>query len=233
MARSARWLLVLLCGCAAAPAPFDGPIATRDGAVYTRTAGTGPDVVLLHGLGDSSLTWHRIEEPLRAAGHRVTVLDALGAGRSDKPDGPYAIEAHVDRLARACDALGIERATLVGNSLGGSVALRFAMRFPDRVRALVLISPGAYPQRGWTDGFLRGIPDVSGWLQRVPPALVAQTALAVNFGDPRAVPRELGPRLVQDLPNARPVELPAIGHVPQPEVPERVLDEVLPFLAAP
>lgn len=174
------------------PAPpllpsFEGLLPTADGRLWVRCAGRGPDVVLLHGLGDNAGTWHRLEDRLRECGFRVTAIDSLGAGRSDKPAGPYGIDAHVARLCAVCDRLAIERPVLVGNSLGGTFALRCAQLHPQRVRALVLISPGAFPEGGWTSGWWWNLPGLDGWLERVPPTLVARTALAINFGEPARI----------------------------------------------
>ncbi len=143
-------VLLSLMGCCATkttrvePLPPGGVLRVGGHKLFFRQTGTGPDVVLLHGLGDSSLGWQFIEPALVQAGYRVTVWDALGAGRSDKPSGDYSIQAHVQRLERMLDALGIERAVLVGHSLGGTVALRMAEEHPERVVALCLIDPGAY-----------------------------------------------------------------------------------------
>jgi predicted alpha/beta-fold hydrolase len=113
---------------------FDGE------SIFVRQAGEGPDVVLLHGLGDSSLGWQFLEEPLLQAGYRVTVWDALGAGRSSKPSGgDYSLAAHLRRLVRVLDALAIENAAIVGHSLGGSLALGLAQAHPGRTAALCLI----------------------------------------------------------------------------------------------
>jgi pimeloyl-ACP methyl ester carboxylesterase len=110
-----------------------------------RQAGAGPDVVLLHGMGDSSIGWQFIEPVLIQAGYRVTIWDALGAGRSAKPaKADYSIQAHVSRLQEMTGVLGIREAVFVGHSLGGSVALRYAQQNPGKVRGLFLIDPAAY-----------------------------------------------------------------------------------------
>ncbi|MBI1852990.1 MAG: alpha/beta hydrolase [Planctomycetes bacterium] len=131
----------------------DGRFLGIDGRrIFVKQSGAGPDLFLLHGLGDSHLGWQRVFPALVAVGHRVTAWDALGAGESDKPSrDDYSIEGHATRLVAAMDALGIERATLVGNSLGGSVALMVAESRPERVSALVLIDPAAY-REGAMDG---------------------------------------------------------------------------------
>src|SRR5262245_56995282 len=178
--------LLCLAACSAAPAfrePFTGMVPTPGGRLWVHQQGSGRDVVLLHGLGDSSVTWRKVAPALAAAGFRVTELDSLGAGNSDLPAGPYDIPAHVERMRRVLDALGIERAVLVGNSLGGSIALRFCELQRQRAAALALISPAAFPAGGWTGNWLwewRALPAL---LERLPPRAIAEVALRVNFGD--------------------------------------------------
>lgn len=87
-----------------------------------RMAGKGESaVVLIHGIGDSSATWADVIPGL-AARHRVVAPDLLGHGASAKPRGDYSPGAYANGLRDLLSALGIERATLVGHSLGGAVA---------------------------------------------------------------------------------------------------------------
>lgn len=144
-------LSLFLVGCCSTPttgAPelaLGRVVAVGGHNLFFRQSGAGPDVVLLHGLGDSSIGWQFIEPKLVQAGYRVTVWDALGAGQSDKPpSGDYSIQAHVRRLNEMLNALGIQQAVFVGHSLGGSVALSLAQQNPEKVRALCLIDPAAY-----------------------------------------------------------------------------------------
>ncbi len=154
----ALFVSACLTGCAATdlsklPDLPPGQTLSVDGqSIFVSQSGTGPDLVLLHGLGDSSLGWQNLEGPLVAAGYRVTVWDALGAGRSPKPaDGNYSLAAHLRRLEIALDTLAIDEATIVGHSLGGSLALVFAHAHPERTAALCLIDPAAY-REGALDG---------------------------------------------------------------------------------
>src|SRR5207249_237450 len=105
----------------------------------------GPAVVLLHaGVADRS-EWAAHLEPLAAAGFRAVAVDLPGFGDAPEEPGPQA--PWRDVLA-TMDALGIERAAVVGNSFGAAVALRVAVAAPARVSALVLLSgraPGAEP----------------------------------------------------------------------------------------
>ena len=154
-----------LAGCATTdlsdlPDPPSGRSVSVGGeSIFVRQSGAGPDVVLLHGLGDSSLGWQFLEGPLVESGYRVTVWDALGAGRSAKPrDGDYSLVAHLRRLEGVLDQLGIERVHLVGHSLGGALALGFAHAHPERTAALCLIDPAAYREGALTGRWLWDVP---------------------------------------------------------------------------
>jgi len=106
-------------------------------------AGTGPTVILLHGLGGSSVAWSFNIGPLAEKFH-VVVPDQIGFGKSDKPLVNYRIRTYVDFLDQFCKQLKIERATLVGNSMGGWIAAMFTASFPDRVDKLVLVDAAGY-----------------------------------------------------------------------------------------
>jgi 4,5:9,10-diseco-3-hydroxy-5,9,17-trioxoandrosta-1(10),2-diene-4-oate hydrolase len=104
-----------------------------------------PPVVLLHGGGPGASAWSNFGRnlPVFADRFRTLMLDQPGFGRSDKPPvtGHYFTFA-ADALASLLDKLGVDRVHLVGNSLGGGTAVRFALRFPDRTGRLVLMAPG-------------------------------------------------------------------------------------------
>jgi len=115
---------------------------TVDGErVVYRAAGRGPVVLLVHGLAGSSVTWRHVMPSLA---ERFTVIapDLLGQGESDKPRGEYSLGVHANTLRDLLDALGHERATLIGQSLGGGVVLQFAHQFPERCERLVLVNSG-------------------------------------------------------------------------------------------
>ncbi len=105
--------------------------------------GEGPPVILVHGLGGSMWQWEYQQSAL-AASRRVITLDLLGSGLSDKPDIAYHPDQIVGFFRKFMDQLGIERAALVGNSMGAGVAIAMALVHPDRVDRLVLI--GGMPQ---------------------------------------------------------------------------------------
>jgi pimeloyl-ACP methyl ester carboxylesterase len=106
-----------------------------------RCAGSGPVIVLIHGMAGSSTTWRPVM-PTLAEHFTVIAPDLLGHGVSEKPRGDYSLGAFASGVRDLLLALGHERATLVGQSLGGGVAMQFAYQFPERCERLVLASSG-------------------------------------------------------------------------------------------
>jgi len=106
-------------------------------------AGTGPTIILLHGLGANSQVWAPNIAPL-AAKFRVIVPDQVGFGKSDKPLINYRLRTYVDFLDQFCKELGIQRASLVGNSMGGWIAAAYTLAFPEKVDRLVLEDAAGY-----------------------------------------------------------------------------------------
>ena len=106
-----------------------------------RKAGTGPLVVLLHGIAGSSATWTDII-PRLSDHHTVIAPDLLGHGESAKPPGDYSLGAYANLIRDLLEALDQPSGTIVGHSLGGGVALQFAYQFPERCERLVLVSSG-------------------------------------------------------------------------------------------
>jgi pimeloyl-ACP methyl ester carboxylesterase len=109
--------------------------------VTYRRAGKGSAIVLVHGITSSSLTWRTVM-PLLARGHTVIAPDLLGHGHSAKPRGDYSLGAYASGIRDLLIALEIPRATIVGHSLGGGVAMQFVYQFPERVERLVLVDSG-------------------------------------------------------------------------------------------
>ena len=106
-----------------------------------RIAGSGPAILLIHGIGDNSTTWNTVQAKLA---QRFTVIapDLLGHGLSDKPRADYSVAAYANGMRDLLSVLEIERVTLVGHSLGGGVAMQFAYQFPQYVDRLILVSAG-------------------------------------------------------------------------------------------
>ncbi|BBX01260.1 hypothetical protein BST36_26440 [Mycolicibacterium moriokaense] len=106
-----------------------------------RIAGTGPALLLIHGVGDSSASWSSVHAKLA---QRFTVIapDLLGHGESDKPRADYSLAAFANGLRDLLATLDIDRVTLVGHSLGGGIAGQFAYQYPHMVERVVLVSSG-------------------------------------------------------------------------------------------
>lgn len=131
----------------AAAAPGAGP-AAKDVEVHGfklhyLEAGSGPPVILLHGLGGDGSRWAPNIAPLAQRFH-VFALDQIGFGASDKPLANYHTGMLAEFLAGFMDAVGVEKAALVGNSMGASVATYFAVHYPTRVDKLVLADGAGY-----------------------------------------------------------------------------------------
>ncbi|MFL6282449.1 MAG: alpha/beta fold hydrolase [Pyrinomonadaceae bacterium] len=105
--------------------------------------GSGPVVVLLHGLGGNSSNWAFNISALSAK-YRVIAPDQIGFGRSDKPLINYRVGTYADFLDKLLDGLNVERATLVGNSMGGWIAALYAVKYPKRVERLVLVDAAGF-----------------------------------------------------------------------------------------
>ncbi len=106
-----------------------------------RQAGSGPVLVLIHGITSSSSTWERVM-PYLARRFTVVAPDLIGHGSSAKPRGDYSLGAHASGVRDLLLALGHERASIVGHSLGGGIAMQFSYQFPERTERLALIDTG-------------------------------------------------------------------------------------------
>jgi pimeloyl-ACP methyl ester carboxylesterase len=144
---SAALLIVLNFASAAAQATVTAP-TDKEAIVYGVKihyveAGSGPVVILLHGLGGNSSNWAFNINAL-AQSYRVIVPDQIGFGRSDKPLINYHVGTYVDFLDGLCKQLKIERASLVGNSMGGWVAAAYTLAHPEKVERLVLVDAAGF-----------------------------------------------------------------------------------------
>jgi pimeloyl-ACP methyl ester carboxylesterase len=109
--------------------------------ISTLTMGAGPDVLLLHGLGGAKSSFFDAAAALSRR-YRVHALDLPGFGASSKPTtAPYTARYFADTVRATMDALGIARAHVAGNSMGGRIAIELGLRHPDRVGGLVLLCP--------------------------------------------------------------------------------------------
>ena len=114
-----------------------------------RDEGDGEVLLLIHGMAGSSETWRSVIPPLSKK-FRVVAPDLLGHGHSAKPRTDYSLGAFAVWLRDFLDELGVSRATVVGHSLGGGVAMQFVYQHPDYAQRLILISSGGLgPDVGW------------------------------------------------------------------------------------
>ena len=105
---------------------------------YAEDMGTGPPLVILHGWAAGRVLWKPHQRRLRQQ-RRVVTFDLRGHGDAGKPEaGPYTIAQFADDLRQLLDALGLERTSLLGHSMGGMICQEFAIRHPQRVERLVL-----------------------------------------------------------------------------------------------
>jgi pimeloyl-ACP methyl ester carboxylesterase len=173
-----------------------------------RQAGGGPVVVLVHGITSDSSIWRRVMPEL-ARDFTVLAPDLPGHGESAKPPGDYSLGAHASTLRDLLAALGHERATFVGHSLGGGIAMQLSYQFPDLCERLVLVDSGGLGRE--VSPLLRaatlpGSDYVLGWLAasrlldvgRIAAGLLAKAGLKVDtdlreithaqrtFADPKA-----------------------------------------------
>ncbi len=169
MKRRIGCAVLLLLGAVLLLGPFLVPIPPLEGAVppreladadsrfidvgglevHYKLAGEGrPALVLLHGFAASTFSWREVMAPL-AQDYTVVAFDRPAFGLTERPrtwpgDSPYSTPAQAELTVALLDRLGIERAVLVGNSAGGTVAMLTALQYPERVEGLVLVDPAVY-----------------------------------------------------------------------------------------
>jgi pimeloyl-ACP methyl ester carboxylesterase len=169
--------------------------------VHCKASGEGrPVLILLHGFGASVFSWRKVMAPLAEFG-AVVAFDRPAFGLTERPlpgdwqgESPYSTEAAVQLTVRLLDELGAQQAILVGNSAGGAIAMQTALQFPQRVQALILVSPAVYGGGG--------VPGWSSWLLRLPQV------------------RRLGPLVVRSLVVRLENALPTAWHDPGTITPE-------------
>ena len=158
------------------------------------TAGTGPPLVLLHGAGDNALDWRWVL-PALARTHHVYAPDLPGSPESARPAADYSPAFFERFVAGFLDALGIERAVMVGNSLGGLVALRLALSEPARIGTLVLVDAaglGRTVNPVFTSVNVPGLAEAATPLWRTPAGAYQRAwgRAVLLFARPGNIPRE-------------------------------------------
>ena len=128
-----------------------GTVQANGQELYYELHGEGPPLVLLMGIGYDSSLWMLAQVPALSTQFQVILVDNRDAGRSSKARQPYTIADMADDVAGLLDALEIQRSHLLGLSMGGMIALEFALRHGDRLDRLVLAGTGAAPARSAVD----------------------------------------------------------------------------------
>lgn len=169
---------------AAPPSIF---VAADGVRVHVRDTGPrdAPAIIMLHGFGASLHTWEDWAQALSAE-YRVIRFDLPGFGLTGAdPTGDYTDARAEAVLAALMDTLHVPRAILVGNSMGGRIAWRFAASHKPRVTRLVLISPDGFAGAGFAYGQAIGVPMTARLLPYVLPTPLLRASLAPAYGDPQ------------------------------------------------
>jgi pimeloyl-ACP methyl ester carboxylesterase len=203
---------------AALEASYPGEYLRVDG-VRLRLRDTGPReapaVILIHGFGASLETWEPWARALSAR-YRVIRFDLPGFGLTGPdPTGDYTDAREIKILADMMDQMGLPRASLIGNSLGGRIAWNFAAQHPDRVTRLVLVSPDGFASPGFPYDKAPKTPLMMRLLPYVAPRGLLKANLAAAYGRPAAL-QEATVTRYRDLllaPGVRPAILARLGQV--------------------
>lgn len=167
-------------------------IEVAGNALHVRDTGgkTAPAVILLHGLGAHLQTWDGWADTLQSD-FRVIRFDLPGAGLS-APDatGDYTDERSVALLLALMDELGVKTASLIGNSIGGRIAWKFAAAHPKRVDNLVLVAPDGYASPGFEYGKPADVPATMSAMKYVLPKSMLRQNLELAYGDPEKLSGE-------------------------------------------
>jgi len=165
-------------------ASADDHVAVEGMRVHVRDAGSGPTLVLIHGFGSSLHSWDAWAADL-SRDHRVVRLTLPGHGLTGPdPTGDYSDARSLAVIDAVLTAKGVERATLVGNSLGGLLAFKYAAAHPDRVERLVLLAPGGFPNPGYSFGQKTEVPGPMRLLPYSLPESMVRQALTAMYADP-------------------------------------------------
>jgi pimeloyl-ACP methyl ester carboxylesterase len=161
--------------------------------LHVRDSGAreAPAVILLHGFGSSLHTWEPLARALSAE-YRVIRFDLPGFGLTGvDPSGDYTDARSVQVLGALMDRLGLARASLIGNSIGGKIAWNFAALHPERVDRLVLISPDGFASPGFEYGKKPHVPAMVRLMRHALPVFMVRQSLAPAYGDPAVLTDEL------------------------------------------
>jgi pimeloyl-ACP methyl ester carboxylesterase len=172
--------------------PADQFVRVGDQLVHVEQAGTGEPVVLLHGFGASTYSWRKVM-PALAESHRVVAIDLNGFGYTQRPTtrASYTREAQARLVLGTLDALGIDRAHIVGHSYGGGITLYLAFQHPERFRTMVLVDSSAptYPNdRRSRAAAFRPLDSLLARLVFLRPATIRRSLLSAYWDDSKVTP---------------------------------------------
>src|SRR5258708_3485301 len=168
---------------------------TTPSELHHKIYGTGNPVLCIHGFGASLFSWRNFVDPV-SQNYQLILIDLKGSGDSPKPPGSgYSIQDHADLIYKFILDQDLKNLTLVGNSFGGALALWLSIMLienePGRLRALLLIDPGAYPQ--YIPGYLKliGFPAIGALAVYLTPARwMAKIVLKLAYYDPKKITAE-------------------------------------------
>ncbi len=206
-------------------------VHAADGArLHYDVIGRGEPLLMIQGLGTDKNGWN-LQRLAFAHKYRTIALDNRGSGRSDKPDGPYSLQQMADDALTVLDAAGVERAHVMGASMGGAIAQLVAVGAPDRVRSLVLACT-ACRNHPWRRQLLAGWAEVA---ERDGMAALSRQAARWVIG-PRSWRRVsplfgwLGPLAMMRTPHAFAAQVSAILTAPEDESAELLAELRIPTL---
>jgi len=171
---------------------MSNPTPTASVDLHYKTYGAGDPVLCLHGFGASLFSWRNFVTPL-SQNYQLILIDLKGSGNSPKPpDSKYSTQDHADLIYRFILDHDLKNLTLVGNSFGGALSLLLAIMLlekePGRLRALVLIDPGAYKQYIPLYLKLIGFPIIGAAAIYLTPArCMAKSVLKLAYSDPKKI----------------------------------------------
>src|SRR5580693_8501313 len=202
------------------------------------SAGQGPPLLLIHGIGDSSSTWLPVVESF-ATDYTVIAPDLLGHGLSDKPRADYSVAAYANGMRDLLSVLDVDRVTVIGHSLGGGVAAQFAYTFPERCERLVLVGTGGIARSVSVLLRLAAAPNVDLLMPTYgSPVFKLGSRIAAHvlrlmetdLGHDTIFPVDQGHLSAASMPGSRLEVFEGAGHFPHHSVPERFTAVVRAFL---
>lgn len=177
--------------------PHSNYLQINGTAVHYCDEGNGPVIVALHGIMDSLHTWDGWVHEIGGC-YRIVRMDLPGFGLTGpSAAGDYSKDAFVRFLDQFVTALGISRFTLVGNSLGGAIAWNYALQFPGKVEAMILIDPAGYPMDIPYPLKIATIPVIREFGTMMTPRIIFEMSLKQVLGDPRGITDDMVDRFYE------------------------------------